>query len=169
MHDDARTGSSGLTALLRSIVAKVRESTGADIVVLVLYDEATRRYYAPIAAGVPEDGLEDSLADMQEQLRRYQADADQGKVPEELHVRQYGITVWLTQTRKVLISQDAPAEIDSTFVRRHQIASVIGVPLIYDSHVLGILHVNFRAPASGQPQQGQSRIPEGAGVAELQR
>ena len=168
MHDDRRTGSSGLTALLRSVVATVKGSTGADIVVLVLYDEATRRYYAPVAEGVPEEGLEDSLADMQGQLRRYQSDAGQGKLPEELHVRQYGITVWLTQSRKVLISRDAPTEIDSTFVRRHQIASVIGLPLIYDSHVLGVLHVNFRAPASGQPQQGQGSIPDEAGVAELQ-
>src|SRR5256885_8149452 len=30
MHDDARTGSSGLTALLRSVVAAARMSTGAE-------------------------------------------------------------------------------------------------------------------------------------------
>ncbi|HYZ02622.1 MAG TPA: GAF domain-containing protein, partial [Candidatus Binatia bacterium] len=168
MHDDARQGSSGLTALLRTVVGAVKASTGADIVVLVLYDEATHRYYAPVADGVPEEGLQDSLADMQEQLRKYQSDAGQGKVPEELHVRQYGITVWLTETRQMLISRDAPTEIDSTFVRRHQIASLIGLPLLYGSNLLGLLHLNFRAPAEGQHQPEGGRIPDQAGLQELQ-
>ena len=52
MRDDARQGSSGLTALLRTVVGAVKASSGADMVVLVLYDEATHRYYAPVAETV---------------------------------------------------------------------------------------------------------------------
>lgn len=168
MHDDARTGSSGLTALLRTVVGAAKVNTGADIVVLVLYDEASHQYYAPVADGIPEEGLQESLSDMQEQLRRYLSDAGQGKVPEELHVRQYGLTVWLTETRRMLVSQDALTEIDSTFVRRHQIASLIGLPLIYGSNVYGILHLNFRAPAQGQSPPAGGRIPDQSGLEDLQ-
>src|SRR3712207_8363852 len=44
-----------------------------------LYDAASQTYYAPIAIGLPEEHLVGSIADMQDQLARYLADAAQGK------------------------------------------------------------------------------------------
>src|SRR5215510_1121700 len=103
------TAVSGLADLLRSLVADFQRASGADIVSLFLYDDVTRQYYAPFALGQPEDSLLDSLADMQSQLGRYLADVAQDKVPDELRVPQYGSTVWLTVTRRVLEARAAPS------------------------------------------------------------
>jgi hypothetical protein len=67
---------------------------------------------------------------MHEQMPRYLADAGEGKVPDELSIRHYGSTVWLTITRQNLVAMDAPSQIDSTFVRRYQVQSTIGLPLL---------------------------------------
>src|SRR5579864_7982787 len=90
----------GLAGVLRAVVADMQQASGADIVSIFLYDESSRRYYAPFAAGQPQESLLDSLADMSEQLARYSSDAAQGKVPEELGIHNYGSTVWLTVTRQ---------------------------------------------------------------------
>ena len=108
---------SGLSAVLRGVVADMQHVSGADIVSIFLYDESTRTYYAPFAIGQPQEGLLGSLADMREQMARYLGDAGQGKVPDELSIHHYGSTVWLTVTRQNLIAMDAPSEIDSTFGR----------------------------------------------------
>ena len=71
---------SGLSAVLRGVVADMQHASGADIVSIFLYEEATHTYYAPFATGQPQESLLDSLADMREQLARYLADAEQGKV-----------------------------------------------------------------------------------------
>jgi hypothetical protein len=63
-------------------------------------------------------------------MPRYLADAGEGKVPDELSIRHYGSTVWLTITRQNLVTMDAPSQIDSTFVRRYQVQSTIGLPLL---------------------------------------
>jgi GAF domain-containing protein len=42
---------SGLSAVLRSVVAVMQHVSGADIVSIFLYDESTRTYYAPFAIG----------------------------------------------------------------------------------------------------------------------
>ena len=75
---------SGLSAVLRGVVADLQHASGADIVSIFLYEEATHTYYAPFATGQPQESLLDSLTDMREQLARYLTDADQGKVPDEL-------------------------------------------------------------------------------------
>src|SRR2546423_15477776 len=90
---------SGLSAVLRGVVADMQHASGADIVSIFLYEESTHTYYAPFASGQPQESLLDSLTDMREQLTRYLADEKQGKVPDELGVQQYGATVWLTVTR----------------------------------------------------------------------
>src|SRR5437016_13403544 len=118
----------GLAGVLRAVVADMQSASGADIVSIFLYEESTRRYYAPFATGQPQESLLDSLTDMHEQLGRYLADERQGKVPDELGVHQYGSTVWLTATRRRLVARNAPAEIDSTFIRRYQVQSTIGLP-----------------------------------------
>src|SRR4030081_383751 len=136
---------SGLSAVLRGVVADMQHASGADIVSVFLYDESTRTYYAPFAIGHPQEGLLGSLADMREQMARYLDDAGQGKGPDELSVHHYGSTVWLTVTRHRLVAMDAPAEIDSTFIRRYQVQSTIGLPLVAADRLLGLVYLNYRS------------------------
>ena len=135
----------GLAALLRTVLADMQRSSGADIVSLYLYDEETRTYYAPFALGLPEETLLDSVADMRSQLERYLADVAEGKAPAELHVPQYGSTVWLTGTRRTLVARDAATEIDSSFIRRYHIQSVLGLPLLSGGVLVGLLYFDFCA------------------------
>jgi len=136
---------SGLSAVLRGVVADLQHASGAEIVSIFLYEESTHTYYAPFATGQPQESLLDSLTDMREQLARYLGDADQGKVPDELGVHQYGSTVWLTVTRQRLVARNAPSEIDSTFIRRYQVQSTIGLPLIAGDRLLGLVYLNYRS------------------------
>src|SRR3984893_13641884 len=159
MHPPLETGS-GLAAVLRGVVADLQHASGADIVSIFLYEESTRRYYAPFATGQPQESLLDSLADMREQLDRYLADQRQGKVPDEVGVHHYGSTVWLTVTRQKLIARDAPSEIDSTFIRRYQIQATIGLPLVSGDRLLGLVYLNYR---------GRDQAPDGEQLTELAR
>src|ERR1700694_3241383 len=86
---------SGLSAVLRGVVADLQHASGAEIVSIFLYEESNHTYSAPFATAQPQESLLDSLTDMREQLGRYLADADQGKVPDDLGVHQYGSTVLL--------------------------------------------------------------------------
>ena len=151
---------SGLSAVLRGVVADLQHASGADIVSIFLYEEATHTYYAPFATGQPQESLLDSLTDMREQLARYLTDAEQGKVPDELGVHQYGSTVWLTVTRQKLIARDAPSEIDSTFIRRYQVQSTIGLPLLAGDRLLGLVYLNYRS---------RDNSPDDSQLVELER
>ena len=111
---------------------------------IFLYEEATRRYFAPFAIGQPQESLLDSLTDMTEQLARYHNDAAQGKAPADLGIHNYGSTVWLTVTRQRLVARDAPAQIDSTFIRRYQVQSTFGLPLLRGDTMLGFIYLNYR-------------------------
>src|SRR5438067_12855553 len=143
----------GLAAVLRGVVADMQHASGADIVSIFLYEEETRKYYAPFATGQPQESLLDSLADMSQQLDRYLADQRQGKVPDELGVHHYGSTVWLTVTRQKLVARDAPTEIDSTFIRRYQVQATIGLPLMSKDRLLGLVYLNYRT---------RERVPDSA-------
>jgi GAF domain-containing protein len=158
MHPPLETGS-GLAAVLRGVVADLQHASGADIVSIFLYEESTRRYYAPFATGQPQESLLDSLADMREQLDRYLADQRQGKVPDEVGVHHYGSTVWLTVTRQKLIARDAPSEIDSTFIRRYQVQSTIGLPLLSGDRLVGLVYLNYRT---------REHVPDAAQIDELE-
>src|SRR5438132_6189890 len=151
---------SGLAAVLRGVVADFQHVSGADIVSIFLYEESTHTYYAPFATGQPQESLLDSLTDMHEQLGRYLADERQGKVPDELGVHQYGSTVWLTATRRRLVARNAPAEIDSTFIRRYQVQSTIGLPLLTGDRLLGLVYLNYR---------NKERAPDDNRLRELER
>src|SRR5712692_10625317 len=151
---------SGLSAVLRGVVADLQHASGADIVSIFLYEEATHTYYAPFATGQPQESLLDSLTDMREQLARYLTDAEQGKVPDELGVHQYGSTAWITVTRQRLIARDAPSEIDSTFIRRYQVQSTIGLPLLAGDRLLGLVYLNYRS---------RDKAPDDSGLQELER
>ena len=150
----------GLAGVLRDVVSGIQSASGADIVSIFLYEESTRRYYAPFATGQPQESLLDSLADMSEQLGRYADDAAHGKVPDDLGVHNYGSTVWLTVTRRPLIARDAPSQIDSTFVRRYQVQSTIGLPIASGDHMLGLIYLNYR---------DRERAPDDVRVHELER
>ena len=156
---------SGLADLLRGLVAEFQAASGADIVSLFLYDSETRRYYAPFALGQPEESLLDSLADMQGQLARFLDDQAQNKVPDELRVAHYGSTVWLTMTRQVLRAYDAPAEIDSTFIRRHQVESTVALPLLAADALVGLVYLNYRASQDGKKGL---RAPSGERLTKLE-
>src|SRR3984893_12100212 len=118
---------SGLSAVLRGVVADMQHASRADIVSIFLYEESTHTYYAPFATGQPQESLLDSLTDMREQLARYSTDMNQGKVPDAIAVHHYGSTVWLTVTRQRLVARDAPSEIDSTFICRYHVRATLGV------------------------------------------
>ena len=160
-----------LAPLLMGVVADMRQASGADIVSLVLYDDGSHRYYAPVAIGQPEESLLDSVNDMDEQMARYLADLEQAKVPDELDVPQYGSTVWLTVTRRVLVARDAQHEIGSTFVRRYGIVSTIGLPLVTGGRLVGLIYLNYRAPEHDEVDGGGrgSRIPDAERLARLER
>ena len=151
---------SGLAAVLRGVIADFQHASGADIVSIFLYEESTHTYYAPFATGQPQESLLDSLTDMHEQLTRYLADEKQGKVPDELGIHQYGSTVWLTVTRQRLVARNAPAEIDSTFIRRYQIQSTLGLPLQSGDRLLGLIYLNYR---------NKEKAPDDTRLRELER
>ncbi|HXL79048.1 MAG TPA: GAF domain-containing protein, partial [Candidatus Eisenbacteria bacterium] len=158
MHPPLETAS-GLAAVLRGVVADMQHASGADIVSIFLYEESSRKYYAPFATGQPQESLLDSLADMTQQLERYLSDQKQGKVPDELGVHHYGSTVWLTITRQKLVARDAPSEIDSTFIRRYQVQATIGLPLLFGDRLLGLVYLNYRT---------RERIPDAAQLVSLE-
>src|SRR2546425_5553958 len=151
---------SGLAAVLRGVIADFQHASGAEIVSIFLYEESTHSYYAPFATGQPQESLLDSLTDMHEQLTRYLTDEAQGKVPDELAVHQYGSTVWLTVTRRRLVARNAPAEIDSTFIRRYQVQSTIGLPLLSGDRLLGLIYLNYR---------NKEHAPDDSRLKELER
>lgn len=153
--------------VLRGLAEQLQSASGADILSLYLYDASTQTYYAPLALGLPEEDLPGSLTDMQDQLARYMADADQGKVPEELQPKHYGPNVWLTITRRVLLALDAPNEIDGSFIRRHHVQSVVGLPLIAGDTLVGLLYLDF-CTKPGAAKRVASRINT-AKVAEFER
>src|SRR3984893_9016632 len=117
MRPPSQPASPGLAAALRGVVADLQRASGAEVVSISLYEGPPRRFYAPFAIGQPEESLLGALADMDEQLGRYLADAEEGKAPDEIGVQQYGSTVWLTVTRRALVAADAPGEIARNFIR----------------------------------------------------
>ncbi|TMF32066.1 MAG: hypothetical protein E6I29_03305, partial [Chloroflexi bacterium] len=159
---------SWLAAVLRGVIADFQHASGAEIVSIFLYEESTHSYYAPFATGQPQESLLDSLTDMHEQLTRYLSDETQGKVPDELAVHQYGSTVWLTVTRRRLVARNAPAEIDSTFIRRYQVQSTIGLPLLSGDRLLGLIYLNYRnkehAPDDSRLKELERRAGTAAGL-----
>lgn len=146
MRQTSETRPSRVHSVLRGIVDDLQNESGAAIVSLYLYDAESETYYAPIAKGVPEAGAIASLTDMRDQLARYRSDAAQGKAPSDLQLKHYGPNVWLTATGRPFYTTDAPNDIDSSFIRRHQIQSVLGLPLLHDDTLVGLLYLDFVGP-----------------------
>ncbi len=133
----------GFAAALRSAVERMRETSDADIIALYPYDDETDSFYAPVAVGLPESDLVHSLPDFADQLRRFRSDQAEGKTPDELSPRSYGTSAWLLTTRRPLITADAMAEAESSFVRRHKIEAIVALPLIVGSRIVGLLYLNY--------------------------
>ena len=141
---------SGFAASLETAVGRMREASGAEIVVLYPYDEETDSFYAPAAVGLPESDVIHALPDFADQLRRFRSDEAEGKTPEDLLPAHYGPSAWLLAMRRPLITADAPHEVDSSFVRRHKIHGIIGLPLLIGGRVVGLLFLNYIESADGK-------------------
>jgi GAF domain-containing protein len=144
--ETAQTPPAATTSLLdvlRGTAGTLQAASGADIVAIYLFDAATRQYYAPVALGIPESDLTGSLADMQDQLARYDADRSEGKAPQQVRPADYGPTVWLTVSQQPLVVTNAQAELSTSFVRRLKIRAVVGLPLLSGSSLLGIVYLDY--------------------------
>ncbi len=145
---------------IRDIVDDMQNESGAAIVSLYLYDDESETYYAPFAKGIPETGSLGSILDMRDQLARYRSDAAQGKAPSDLQLKHYGPNVWLTVTQRPFYTRDAPTDIDSSFIRRHQIQSVLGLPLLHGDTLVGLLYLDFLGPVVPGSETSSGLTPD---------
>ena len=150
---------SGFTGALRTAIEHLGEVSGADIVALYPYDQDTDTFYAPVAVGLPESDLVHALPDIADQLRRFRADEAEGKTPEDLAPTHYGLHAWLLAMRRPLVSADAMHDADSSFVRRHKIRSIVGMPLLVGGRIVGLLYLNYVERARGRKQVDVSAGP----------
>src|SRR5204862_8218663 len=107
-------------------------------------------FSAPYSSGVWEERVLAFLADMGDQLEGYEQDLAVGKVPAVLRPTHYGTTVWLTVTRRRLVAREATRDIDSTFVRRHQVEATIGLPLVSGDRFLGLVYLSYTKGRPGR-------------------
>lgn len=131
------------SAHLHAAVDRMREVSGADIIALYPYDEETDTFYDATVLGLPEGDLTYALADLAEHLRRFRTDEKEGKVPDDVTPAMYGPTAWLLLKRHPLISTDPRSEVGSSFVRRHDVAALVGLSLIVGSRVVGLLYLDY--------------------------
>src|SRR2546421_435326 len=74
--------------------------------------------------------------------------------------------VGMTAPRRTLYTKDAQKEIDSSFIRRLHVQSVVGLPLVAGDTLVGLLYLDFCA----KPGQKKAAPPlDAAGLAELER
>jgi GAF domain-containing protein len=137
------TPDTGFGAALHEAVTRMQDVSGADIVALYPYDEETDSFYAPIAAGLPEGDVVHALPDLADQLRRFRLDAEQGKIPDDLSPTSYGPHAWLLRMRRPLITTDAGRDVESSFVRRHKVRGLVGLPLMVGNRIVGLLYVDY--------------------------
>ncbi|GAC1626096.1 MAG: hypothetical protein NVS4B2_05110 [Chloroflexota bacterium] len=134
---------SGFAAVLLTALERMRDASGADIVALYPYDAEADRFYAPVAIGLPETDLVYALPDLADQLRRFRVDEAQGKIPEDLLPSHYGPSAWLIARHRPLISADAYHDVDGSFVRRHKIHAIVGLPLMVGERIVALLYLNY--------------------------
>lgn len=124
-------------------IERIRTVSGADLIALYPYDDATDVFYAPASIGIPEGDVVRTLPDLIEQIRHFRQDEAEGKVPEDLLPSQYGPNAWILTKRRPLITADAQHEVDTSFVRRHGIQAIVGLPLIVGGRVVGLVFLNY--------------------------
>ena len=135
---------------LQGAASAMHQASEADIVALYPYDAETDSFYAPVAIGLPETDVVQALPDIADQLHRFRADEAQGKTPDDLSPAHYGPNAWLLSTRQPLITPDAPREVNSSFVRRHKIYAIVGLPLLSGGRVVGLLYLDYVDKGSGE-------------------
>ena len=150
MQDQGYRAETGFAATLRAAVEHMRDASGADIVALYPYDEATDSFYAPVAIGLPDSDLARALPDLAGQLRRFRDDEAEHKTPDDLQPAQYGPSAWLLTTRRPLITGDAQRDAGNSFVRRHKIYAIIALPLLVGGRTVGLLYLNYVDGAEGK-------------------
>lgn len=138
-----RSAHTPFATVLHETVARLCEIGDADIVALYPYDEETDSFYAPVASGLVDGDVVHALPDLEDQLRRFRSDESQDKLSGELSPSTYGPSAWLLATRRPLISADAARDVDSSFVRRHKIRAIVGLPLLVGSRLIGLLYLNY--------------------------
>ncbi len=146
----ARASTETFVEALQGAAAAMHQASEADIVALYPYDAETDSFYAPVAIGLPETDVVQALPDIADQLHRFRADEAQGKTPDDLSPAHYGPNAWLLSTRRPLITPDAPREVNSSFVRRHKIYAIVGLPLLSGGRVVGLLYLDY---VDKEPQQ----------------
>lgn len=134
---------SAFVATLHAAIDTMHEVSGADLIALYPYDDETDSFYAPVSSGLPEGDIVNALPDLADQLRRFRSDQAQGKTPDTLQPAEYGPAAWLLHTRQPLITADAAHDAQSSFVRRHKIQSIVGLPLEVGQRLVGLLYLNF--------------------------
>lgn len=131
------------TDSLLSALEVALQASGAAIVGLYPYDEDRDRFYAPVSVGLSVGDPVRALPDLNEQLRHFRSDEAEGKIPEDLSPANYGTSAWLIARRTPLVTEDAIHDADSSFVRRHHIRAIIGVPLLIGSRLVGLLYFDY--------------------------
>ena len=108
-----------------------------------------RMLFAPVACGLPEGDVVHALPDLAEQLDRFRRDEQEGKIPDDLTPLTYGPNAWLLARRKPLVTTDAVHDVESTFVRRHKVRGMIGLPLEIGTRIVGLLYFDYVPEADG--------------------
>ncbi|HCF99285.1 MAG TPA: hypothetical protein DEV93_01930 [Chloroflexi bacterium] len=130
-------------ATLHAVIESMRQVSDAELIVLYPYDDETDAFYAPVSIGLPEADIIKALPDLTDQLKRFRSDQAEGKTPDELEPGQYGPAAWLLHTRLPLVTADAMRDAQSSFVRRHKIHAIVGLPLQVGQRLVGLLYLNY--------------------------
>ena len=158
----------GLADVLHAVLDRMHQLSGADLIALYPYDPETETFYAPVANGISDEGLLQSLPDMADQIQRYRADAAQGKASDDIQPNQYGPNVWLLVKRQPLLARDAPAEINGSFIRRNKIRSLIGLPLLAGQQLVALLYLNYIEHDGEQEKKSRHRFPSAEVIQQLE-
>lgn len=133
----------GFTQTLLPALDEALQVSGAAIVGLYPYDQGRDQFYAPVSAGLPVGDPARALPDLNEQLRHFRSDEAEGKIPDDLSPANYGSSAWLITRRTPLVSEDAIHDADSSFVRRHHIRAIIGMPLLVGDRLVALLYFDY--------------------------
>src|SRR5579885_2235683 len=121
---DAALAHLELDALLATILARTREMLGVDTVAVLLLDERTNELVARAAVGIEEE-VEDGV-----------------RVPVGK-----GFAGRIAATKEPVILEDVDhADVVNPILHEKGIKSMLGVPLIVETQVLGVLHVGTLRP-----------------------
>src|SRR5437588_7595842 len=114
----------GLEQLLEELLERVRDALAVDTVAILLYDEDTRELVARAATGIEEE--------VERGVRIPIGQGFAGRVAAE--------------RAAIFIADVDHADILNPILRQKGIRSLLGVPLIVEGHLIGVLHVGSLTP-----------------------